>query len=128
MAKKSEVADEGAVFFGGTPVPPVAQNTGLAAIPSLVQKYEEMAVNGTKIDAKELIDHEFAVVSLKEFAGEFGRAYFAVITDEFGQVFNTVLGGTVLMEELDAVKNLLPLRATLRKTAGGQFGGYYIFE
>ena len=127
MAKKSDNSTD-AFLEDGVLVPPVAQNTGIAGVRSLTDVYAEHAVNGTKIDAKDLLDHEFVITSLKEFTGEFGRAYFAVIADEFGQVFNTVLGGVVIMEQLDVVKGELPLRVTLRKTAGGQFGGYYTFE
>jgi len=127
MAKKSDNSTD--VFLSDDAVvPPVALNTGIAAVRSLTDVYAAHAVHGMKIDAKDLLDHEFVITSLKEFTGEFGRAYFAVIADEFGQVFNTVLGGVVIMEQLDVVKDELPLRVTLRKTAGGQFGGYYTFE
>lgn len=113
--------------------------------------------DGDKVKAQELVDRTFNVTYLKPFDSSFDESkecYWVKGVDvETGQLFNTVLGGTVVCEILngfyelnrqyhealangdDATAEALaemgagaPIQLTLIRKEGGKYGSYYDFE
>jgi len=68
------------------------------------------------------------IFSINPFIGEFGPAAYVVFADSNGELFNTVIGGQVVLPKLLAVMDRLPVSATITNQVGGRFGEYYDIE
>lgn len=94
-----------------------------------------MGLTGPRIPATELVDHQFDIMSARQFDSAYkeqAHAWFCIGRDvETGELFTTVLGGQAVVDVLDALTHAglnQPLRVTLRLKAQGRFGRYYILE
>ena len=101
---------------------------------TLAKLNDEFKLTLPHIKAEELVDKTFVIAGVKEFESAFptqDHAYFAkCVNREFGE-FTTVLGGTAVVEMVDAIiasGSYRPVEVTLRKIVGGKYGGYYTIE
>ena len=89
---------------------------------------DELMPEGESVKAEEFVDQEIVIHTVRFFVGQFGAAAFVVFTDDNGVLFNFILGQKIVLPKLAAVRTRLPVKATLRKVEGGQFGEYYDIE
>ncbi len=88
---------------------------------------EEIAPMGRKVKVSELVDQPIIIRSLKFFRGTYGDAAFVVLTLD-GELCNTVIGQRVILPKLAAVRDLLPVEATIVKREVPGKNGYYDLE
>jgi len=99
---------------------------------AILAKY---GLSGPRVPAKSLIDKTFVIRGAKPFPSTYDpnkHAYFCVCVDlETGELFTTVLGGSAVVDILDAIANTdlqQPLEVTMRLVEGGRYGRYYVLE
>lgn len=118
---------------------------------------EKFDPSGDRIPAKDLIDRTFIISEIKPFESSFGDGgtafYIKATLPDTGELFNTILGGSVTGEVLASFMDLnaqlqealelgdndqiayltglgagAPIKVTLREMSGGKFGRYYAFD
>ena len=89
---------------------------------------DEIMPQGEETKAEEWVNVPIVIHSIRFFVGQYGPAAFAVFTDENGYLFHFILGQKIIVPKLAAVREQLPVTATLVKKEGGQFGEYYDIE
>jgi len=89
---------------------------------------DEIMPQGAETKAEDWVDEPIVLHSIRFFVGSFGPAAFVVFTDTDGVLWHFILGQKIIVPKLAAVREVLPVSATLRKKEGGQFGGYYDIE
>ena len=86
-------------------VDPYALDSTLAPVDWKAMR-EQFDPQGPSIPAEELVGRSFTILSLKPFksayAGKRSEVYWIKAMDQDGTLFNTVLGGVVVCETLDA--------------------------
>jgi len=119
---------------------PLMRRPGIQADPNLKPLklrdiLDEVAPMGERKLAEDLIGCEFEIVRARPFVSRFptqDHAWFVVgATVPNGELFNTVLGGSAVVEILDAWSKTgrsEPLVVTLGWVQGGRYGGYYVLE
>lgn len=89
---------------------------------------DEIMPQGEETTCEEWVNTPIVIHTVRFFVGEFGPAAFVVFTDENGVLYHFVLGQTVVLPKLAAVRDRLPVSATLKMHEGGQHGEYYDIE
>ena len=89
---------------------------------------EEIAPQGTKVLKDEVEEQDIIIRSIEFFRGKFGAAGFVVFTNLEGELFNTILGGKVMLPKLWLIKDQLPVVARLVRREGGQKEYYWDIE
>lgn len=95
---------------------------------NLADVLEEIAPQGVSVKMEEIVGKEIVIHSLRFSKSEYGPFAFTIFTDEHGELFNTILGQSVLLPKLYAVRERLPVKAKIVWKPGGSYGGYYDFE
>lgn len=102
---------------------------------SLAEINEQYGIEAPHQKAEDLVDETFAIMGLRRIASDMGLRgyyYFATCADpKSGEVFTTALGGTVLLDKLDALIQAgvaEPTIVTLRYRERGSDNSYYFFE
>lgn len=85
--------------------------------------YNELNPQGDEADLHDFAGEAITVRSLRPFMGNHGPAFFMVFTDADDNMFNCPVGGAVVTEKLNIVRQRLPLVATFSKVdqGGGEF-------
>jgi hypothetical protein len=101
----------------------------------LADVLREMGMAGRPVKAKEIVGHTIIINRAKPFVSSFdptSDAWFVVAFDvDLGEQVTTVLGGTAVVEILEAYAahgSGSPLQVKLNWNDGGSFIGYYTFE
>ena len=89
---------------------------------------DEIMPQGEAVKAEDFVDQPIVIHTVRFFVGQYGLAAFVVFTDVNGVLYNFVLGQKIVLPKLAAVKERLPVLATLTVHEGGQFGEYYDIE
>jgi len=89
---------------------------------------DEIMPQGAETKAEDWVDEPIVIHSIRFFVGQYGAAAFVVFTDTDGVLWHFILGQKIIVPKLAAVREVLPVSATLRKKEGGQFGKYYDIE
>ena len=99
----------------GTPVP-------------LAQILEEIAPQGKRIEKVSLVGKEIVIHHINPFVGDYGPALYVILTDENGEIYNTIISSQILMPKLLAVRNQLPVSCTIVEHMREGKPKYYDFE
>ena len=89
---------------------------------------DEIMPQGAETKAEDWVDEPIVLHSVRFVVGQYGPAAFVVFTDKNGVLWHFILGQKIIVPKLAAVRDVLPVSATLRKKEGGQFGEYYDIE
>src|SRR5512143_1696129 len=74
---------------------------------------EEIAPQGERRKAAEFVDQDVVIHSIRFFNGQWGPAAFVIMTDENGELFNTIVSQKIVLPKLAAVRNNLPVSCRL---------------
>lgn len=98
----------------------------------LAEVLQQMGLSGPRVPAEHLKGQTITIYRAKPFQSSFNKdrnAWFCVFSYEpGGELFTTVLGGTAVVEILEAFAALggdQPLTVTIDWVESGAFGGYY---
>lgn len=101
----------------------------LSAVARLFSEvYEEIAPQGTRVKLADIVDSQIIIHSVRPFMGRFGQAAFVLFTSPEGELFNTVISNKVILPKLYAVRDQLPLVATVVKKGEEGANAYYDLE
>lgn len=89
---------------------------------------DEIAPQGERAKLKEFEGQEIVFLSLRFFAGRFGDACFCIFTDANGEMFNMILNQKIILPKLSAVRDELPVKATVVKKEGTNGRSYWDIE
>lgn len=134
MSDKDAPLQEEQIYQQELPGQGFEANLTLPSMP-LKDIIDDIAPSGVKVSAESLIGETFTLVRAKTFLSRFSgqhHCYYVVGCDEkTGELFNTVLGGSAVVDVLDALtraKRSEPISVTLNWVKGGQYKGYYTLE
>ena len=124
MNNKSDAQEEEPIGFA-TDIVPV--NLTGTAVP-ITQVLEDLLPSGRKTKKVELVGKLIVIHSIEYFKGSFGPALFVRLTDENGELLNTIVSNKVLAKKLWAVRENLPVSCTIVKVLREGSPAYYDFE
>jgi len=124
MVQTNESQEVAPVGFTTDIVPVNLKGT---AVP-MTQVLEEIAPEGEKIKKADLVGKPIVIHSVEYFSGQYGPALFVRLTDDNGELYNTIIANKVLAKKLWMVRANLPVSCTIIKVEREGSPAYYDFE